>query len=212
MLVASIYFWDATHNTFHLPCGMVTPTLFDVASITGLHPLGEDFDPNYIDTDTIKFGESKATYTVFTVKHHNKDSDDVSDEEHIAFLALWLSMCVFCSRSLQVAKRYLALENQLNSGRMLDLSQMILGYLYECLGESADLLRAYEAGTYLLFVGPFWLLQLWLNATFETVLPKKGLVDENDEAIKNRTIEGTRLTYLTPRTKEVNCLKPFKPT
>lgn len=31
---------------------MVTPTLFDVAAITRLHPTGEDFDPNYMDEDT----------------------------------------------------------------------------------------------------------------------------------------------------------------
>src|SRR3954464_5942879 len=36
MLVASVYFWDASHNTFHLPCGMITPTLFNIAAITGL--------------------------------------------------------------------------------------------------------------------------------------------------------------------------------
>lgn len=111
MLMASLYFWDATHNTFHLPCGMVTPTLFDVAAVTGLHPLGEDFDPNYMDNDTIKFGEIKATYTIFTAKHHNKDNDEVSDEEYIAFSAVWLSRCIFCSRSLQVAKRYLVMVN-----------------------------------------------------------------------------------------------------
>ncbi|XP_050899026.1 uncharacterized protein LOC127105856 [Lathyrus oleraceus] len=38
MLLASLYFWDSTYNTFHLPCGMVTPTLFDAAAIVGLHP------------------------------------------------------------------------------------------------------------------------------------------------------------------------------
>ena len=38
MITASLYFWDSTYNTFHLPCGMLTPTLFDVAAITGLRP------------------------------------------------------------------------------------------------------------------------------------------------------------------------------
>lgn len=88
MLVVSLYFWDAYHNIFHLPCGMVTPTLFNVAAITGIRPIGEDFDPNYMDVYNIKFGESKAIYILFTVKHQNKDIDDVSDEEHITFLAL----------------------------------------------------------------------------------------------------------------------------
>src|SRR3954471_8550287 len=99
MLVVSLYLWDATHNDFHLPCRMVTPTLFDVAAVTGLRPLGEDFDPNYMDVETIKFGESKATYTLFTAKHHNKDSDDVSNEKHIALLDLWISRCVIRCRT-----------------------------------------------------------------------------------------------------------------
>lgn len=39
MLVSSLYFWDSTHHTFHLPRGMMTPTLFDIDVITGLKPL-----------------------------------------------------------------------------------------------------------------------------------------------------------------------------
>ena len=46
MLMASLYSWDNTFNIFHLPCGMITPTLFDMAAITGLRPTGEAFDPS----------------------------------------------------------------------------------------------------------------------------------------------------------------------
>lgn len=45
LLLSSLYFWDSTYNTFHLPCGMTTPTLFDVAAISGLPPTGETFEP-----------------------------------------------------------------------------------------------------------------------------------------------------------------------
>lgn len=31
MLLSSLYFWEGSTNTFHLPCGMLTPTLFPVA-------------------------------------------------------------------------------------------------------------------------------------------------------------------------------------
>lgn len=50
----------------------------------------------------------------------------------------------------------------------------------------------------LLLSDPFWLLQLWLNATFEASLPNKGLVNEEDEEVKNRRIEGIWLAQLTP--------------
>lgn len=75
---------------------------------------------------------------------------------------------------------------------------MILAFLYESLGESVDLIKSYEVGASLLFVGPFWFLQLWLNATFEDFLPSKGVFDENDDFIRNRTVEGTRLALLIP--------------
>ncbi|XP_058748016.1 uncharacterized protein LOC131620851 [Vicia villosa] len=198
MLVAAVHFWDASHNTFHLPCGMVTPTLFDVAAITGLRPTGETFDPNDMDNDTIGFNDSQVTYTAFIQKHHITAETTVSDEEHIAFLALWLSRCAFCSRSIQVAKRYLCMANQLHAGKKLNLSQLLLGFLYENLSEAANLTKNFKSGS-LLYAGPFWLLQLWLNATFETHLPFRGDVNEEDSTIKNRTIEGTRLAYLTPK-------------
>lgn len=48
MLLASLYFWEGSTNTFQLPCGILTPTLFDVATITGLSPLEETFDPTLL--------------------------------------------------------------------------------------------------------------------------------------------------------------------
>ncbi|XP_058732451.1 uncharacterized protein LOC131603986 [Vicia villosa] len=198
MLVAAVHFWDASHNTFHLPCGMVTPTLFDVAAITGLRPTGEDFDPTEMDDDTIGFNNSTVTYTAFIQRHHVTANEEVSDNEHIAFLALWLSRCAFCSRSIQVAKRYLCMANQLHNGKKLNLGQLLLGFLYENLSEAANLTKNFQSGT-LLYAGPFWLLQLWLNATFEAHLPFRGKIKEEDDKIRNRTIEGTRLAYLTPQ-------------
>ena len=58
-----MYFWDNTHFTFHLPCGMVTPTLFDIAAITGLRPTGDYFDPEDLSEDTIGFSATKPKYT-----------------------------------------------------------------------------------------------------------------------------------------------------
>lgn len=46
----------------------------------------------------------------------------------------------------------------------------------------------------------FWLLQLWLNATFEVSLDVKNL-DDNNTTISGRRIEGTRLNLLTPNDK-----------
>lgn len=129
MLVASLYFWESTTNTFQLPSGMVTPTLFDIADITGLRPTGKNFDSSESDEDNINFNINCAIFSKYIKNHHVTDTDKVSDEEHIAFLALWLSRCIFCCKSLKVAKRYLTLANQLHEGHGIWHCQLILGSL-----------------------------------------------------------------------------------
>ena len=75
---------------------------------------------------------------------HIGTTNEVNDQEHIAFLALWLSRCVFCCKSLQVARRFLTLANQLHVGRNIFLSELILVGLYECLGEASSSLKEFE--------------------------------------------------------------------
>ncbi|XP_050876858.1 uncharacterized protein LOC127080587 [Lathyrus oleraceus] len=197
LLLSNLYFWDNTYNTFHLPCGMMTPTLFEVAAIAGLPPTGETFDPYQDCENLIDFNVKNASFSTHINLYH-ADEEEVSDIEHIAFLGLWLSKFFFCCKSLQVAKRFLTLANQLHAGRRVGLSELLLASLYENLGSTSAKLKEYEAGTNLLLSGPYWLLQLWLNATFESFLPTRGNIEENAPEIINRSIEGTRLLRLTP--------------
>lgn len=198
MLISSLYFWDSTHYTFHLPCGMATPTLFDLAVITGLKPIGHTYDPEIDAMDTIAFSTTRAAYSMHIAHYHDKDTDVVSDVEHIAFLALWLSHFIFCSKSLQVAKKYLTLENQLHVGHDICLSEMILASLYESLSDGVAQLKNLRDKGNLLLSGPFWLLQLWINATSEASLSNKGFIDKDVKEIKNKRVEGMRLAQLTP--------------
>lgn len=122
MLISSLYFSESTHYTFHLPCGIAMPTLFDLAAITGLKPTGHTYDPDIDVMDIIAFSTTRATYLTHITHYHDNDTDIVFDVEHIAFLALWLSHSVFCSKSLQVAKKYLTLANQLHAGHNICLS------------------------------------------------------------------------------------------
>ncbi|XP_050896255.1 uncharacterized protein LOC127102994 [Lathyrus oleraceus] len=64
---------------------------------------------------------------------------------------------------------------------------MILANLYESLSECVSLLKTIKDQGKINFSGPFWLLQLWLNATFEASLPVKHEV--NEEKVKDRTVE-----------------------
>lgn len=90
---------------------MVTLTLFNIKVITGLRPTGDNFDPNENDEDTINFNTKRASFGKYIEDHHVTYTNEVSDEEHTAFLALWLSRYIFSCKSLKVVKRYLTLDN-----------------------------------------------------------------------------------------------------
>lgn len=78
LLLASLQFWEASTNTFQLPLGMLTPTLFDVAAITGLSPIGDTFDPTAELRRSFDF--SRPGFQNYMEDHFDKESDDVSDE------------------------------------------------------------------------------------------------------------------------------------
>jgi hypothetical protein len=99
MLLAALHFWESSINTFHFKAGMMTPTLFDVAAITGLRPTRPTFDPKYV-SQYFSFDYKTLTFSGFIEDHHDTKSAEVSDEEHIAFLTYWLSHFVFCTGSL----------------------------------------------------------------------------------------------------------------
>lgn len=155
---------------------MLTPTLFDVAAITGLSPIGDTFDPTAELRRSFDF--SRPGFQNYMEDHFDKESDDVSNEEHIAFLTLWLSYYVFCPGSLQITKSYVSLAVQLISGKRISLGKLLLGSLYRSLGKATiQMKELHESNKALNISGPIWLLQLWLNATFEHVLGCPAFVE-----------------------------------
>lgn len=102
MLLASMFFWDGSNNTFQFPCGMLTPCFFDVAAITSVSPLGDIFTLTLETTN--EFTIKRFSFNNFIIDNHENKNVEVSDQEHISFLTLWLSYYVFYFGSLQVAK------------------------------------------------------------------------------------------------------------
>lgn len=86
------------------------------------------------------------------------------------------------------------MANQLHDGRNVCLSEMILVNLYEYMGEGVTSLKNIQTKGNLLLSGPFWLLQLWLNAGFEACLPIHNPIDADANVVKNIRVEGMRLT------------------
>ena len=91
------------------------------------------------------------------------------------------------------------LANQLHNNTGVCLSELILANLYESLSEGAARLKNLDAPGAVHLNGPLWLLQLWLNATFEANLPRKGQVNEDSTEIKERRTDGICLVQLTPK-------------
>ncbi|WJX67184.1 hypothetical protein P8452_51676 [Trifolium repens] len=197
LLVAALHFYEKSTNTFQFKCGMLTPTLLDVAAITGLRPIGDHFDPTKTG-DKVEVNFQEATFFKYIAEQMGKEGEEVSTEEHVAFLTLWLSHFVFCSKSLQVARMYIPIAQQINEGRLFSLGRLLLACLYEAMGNASDAIKASKDGSKVSIAGPMWLLQLWMNATFETEL---GLIVPSDyqQEVDDREIEGQRLVRLAPR-------------
>ena len=73
----------------------------------------------------------------------------------------------------QVTKKMLTLATQLHHGYPLCLAELILANLYESINNGVTTLNNVGDKASLLLSGPFWLLQLWINATFESLYSKE---------------------------------------
>ncbi|MCI41367.1 hypothetical protein A2U01_0062600, partial [Trifolium medium] len=102
---------------------MMTPTLLDVAAITGLKPTGGPYDPNNASKN-ISLTITKDAYSKYVAEQQGPEGEEVSDVEHVAFLTLWLSHFIFCSKSLQVAKKFVPMAIQIHEGCQFGLGRL----------------------------------------------------------------------------------------
>lgn len=144
-----------------------------------------------------EFVIERFSFKNFIIDHHNKQNEEVSDQEDIYFLTLWLSYYVYYSGSLQIAKKCIPLTIQLHEGRKISLAKMLLANLYQSLGNASYKLKHLpETNKSYPVSGSLWLLQLWLNAIFEPKLhitKSKALLEEID----CKSIKGTILSLVT---------------
>ncbi|MCI60303.1 hypothetical protein A2U01_0081558, partial [Trifolium medium] len=78
---------------------MMTPSLLDVADITGLRPTRGSYDPANASKN-ISLVINREAYSKYVTEQQGQEGDEVTDVEHVAFLTLWLSHFIFCSKSL----------------------------------------------------------------------------------------------------------------
>ncbi|PNX90588.1 hypothetical protein L195_g046713, partial [Trifolium pratense] len=136
LLIAALHFFEKSSKTFQFKYGMMTPTLFDVAAITGLKPTRDTYNPTN-SSKNISLSITKYTYSKYIEEQRGKDGDEVSEAEHVAFLTLWLCHFVFCTRSIQVAIKYILMATQIHEGCYFGFGRLILANLYEALGTAS---------------------------------------------------------------------------
>ncbi|XP_057443868.1 uncharacterized protein LOC130736024 [Lotus japonicus] len=156
MLLSSLFFWERSTNSFHVPFGMITPTLLDVAAITGLWVVDDDYHSSTAPTKPIAISTDNIAFSRFIKDHYDEDGE-VSDAEHVAFLLYWLSAYVFCTKSLRIPAKLLPLANLLHEGRKIAMARLVLGNLYQMINEAVADIRDPKVVS-LNAAGPLWLL------------------------------------------------------
>ncbi|RYR58554.1 hypothetical protein Ahy_A05g024378 [Arachis hypogaea] len=189
MIGAVTCVWNRTTNNFHLSCGMVGMSLLVVAAITGLPINSPECTPDMQSRRQYKIVWT-SSYSDFIGHNMGAEGKKITENEHVAFLFYWLNTILFYSRSVQMSKLYLPLPALLHEGKVLNLAKLLLGHIFEELGQFVCDLRdnkIISAG------GPLWLLQLWLNAIFKNFMtkPESGNTDK-------QYIEGFRLSEFKP--------------
>lgn len=90
MLISALYFWEHSTNTFHLHYEMITPTLYDVATITDLRPTRDTFNPTLKHKIKPNFLFTRHGFSNYIEDQH-EDTEEVSDYEHILCLLACLT-------------------------------------------------------------------------------------------------------------------------
>jgi hypothetical protein len=80
LLIATLHFYEKSTNTFQFKCGMATPTLIDVAAITGLRPDGDHFDPTKIG-DKVELNYRENTFSKYIAENQGEEGEEVSHED-----------------------------------------------------------------------------------------------------------------------------------
>lgn len=172
----------------------MTPTLLDVAVITGLditssaNPVSLNTKPNF-EFRTRSIGG----WLGFVAK--NMGTGPVSPKEHTTFLLMWLEKFLFCGPSCGPTTNWQHLAENLVEKKQFPLGKYLLGYLYQTLSTaSAKIASGLQIGT----GGPWWLLQIWLNLHTMKVVDRLPLSDAEFPRLEPITNEDGGRNHQTP--------------
>nr|GMD58010.1 tryptophan synthase beta chain 1 [Ipomoea batatas] len=176
IVVGLVEFWCPETNTFVFSWGEATITLEDVMILGGFSVIGEPISDERSKmvgemererTAVIRPSDKKASFSGW----FNHFSDGKTGEmEHMGFLILWLSRCVFPSLSENaITKLVFPIAAQLSSGKRVALAQPVLASIYNALTSLRQ--QIMSCGSAVVFES-FRLLQLWAFEHFHDLRPK----------------------------------------
>ena len=165
LIAAAACFWSQSSNSLLLNFGMISPTILDVAHLTGLPILGNPIHA-LLEPPKVTFTlNTDMCYTDFAKKYQGKPGSPVDDKERTAFYLLWLCEFLFCVPGYKITKEYLPLALCMQDGQLMALAPYLLATLYKALFSFVDKKISGNCG------GPFWLFQAWLYAYFPEARP-----------------------------------------
>ncbi|XP_049407861.1 uncharacterized protein LOC125871313 [Solanum stenotomum] len=163
LLYAALCYWSISTNSFHFRFGMMGPTVLDIVALTGLRPHGEDVSVPLgmakSARDLPEYKKIKECLTYCKFLDMSMGAMAVTEEEHISFLVMWLCRYLFCNSSITMIEQCTKLALALSKGRKLALAPFVLSNMYHA---CTDIVT----GGFDDARGPFWILQLWLQAYF----------------------------------------------
>ncbi|KAJ0870189.1 putative protein-serine/threonine phosphatase [Helianthus annuus] len=189
------HFWTPQTNTFVFPWGEATLTLEDVMILGGFSVVGDSVNDgsvaltpdlagkvekmNRFRSELVRSKSKKASHSKWMQMFMTSTNEQEHEEEHVGFLALWLSRFVFPSGDQDsVGKHVIPIAVRLSQGVKLALAPAVLAYIYhnltklkeQCVDSSYSNLKSSSCVNLL---GPFQLVQIWVYERFPVVGPKR---------------------------------------
>ena len=125
-------FWVTSINGFIFPFVVLSLTLLDITTITGLLFKGEELPALFslsVGDLGIQFSKSEASYSVFLATNA-KSKSFVSDGKHHTFMLYWLYKYFICTNSVAIVFDYSYYVAAIVSNKPLALVPLFLSLLY----------------------------------------------------------------------------------
>ncbi|KAF3434657.1 hypothetical protein FNV43_RR21742 [Rhamnella rubrinervis] len=148
----------------------MTPTLINIEAYTGLtssDTLLTDLPSSSVSSSIPGFHKDAKNYGQF-LRMNKGTGSPPSEDEHIAFLLMWLCKNIFCVLASKITLHFINIAKSLATGKPISLGLLVLAHLYRAIA----LISAEPYEMNLNVPRPLWILRMWLHAHFHESRPQ----------------------------------------